>query len=119
MARRTGALACHNRIAADSISEHDRSVARAVQDAADELGLTPSQVAIAWTMARSGAVRPILGARRVEQLADNLGALDVTLPPEIRQRLETASAFTAGFPADFIKETEQWVLGKAASARRP
>jgi diketogulonate reductase-like aldo/keto reductase len=64
-------------------------------------------------MARSRSVHPIVGARRVEQLRDNLGALDVQLPPEACARLEAATGFTLGFPSDFINETSSWVFGAA------
>lgn len=113
---RPGSIPAGTRIAPESISERDRTVARVVHEVGDELGITPAQVAIAWTLTRSEVVCPILGARRVDQLADNLRALDVTLPAEAVQRLEAASDFTVGFPADFIKETEGWVLGKAGTA---
>jgi aryl-alcohol dehydrogenase-like predicted oxidoreductase len=95
------------------VSEHDASVARAVQDVADELGISPSQVAIAWTMRRSRAVHPILGARRLDQLLDNLGALECALPDAAAERLEAATGFAVGFPTDFIAETSGWVFGEA------
>jgi aryl-alcohol dehydrogenase-like predicted oxidoreductase len=103
------------RLATDSISEHDRAVARAVQQVADEVGATPSQVAIAWTRARSSAIHPIIGARRLDQLVDNLGALDCVLPDVAIQALDDASGFVAGFPTDFIAETGPWVFGESSS----
>lgn len=90
------------RLAADSISEHDHTVAAAVAEVAAELGATPAQVAIAWTRRRSRAVHPILGARRLDQLVDNLGALDVDLPDEAAERLAAATGFQLGFPTDFV-----------------
>jgi diketogulonate reductase-like aldo/keto reductase len=71
-------------------------------------------VAIAWTRVRSRAVHPIVGARTLDQLVDNLGALDCALPAEAVTRLEKASDFAVGFPADFIAEAESWVFGKAS-----
>ncbi|MFF5212951.1 aldo/keto reductase [Streptosporangium sp. NPDC000396] len=114
---RPGEVTSGTRVSPDSISEHDHAVARAVQKVADDLGVTASQVAIAWTMARSRAVHPIIGVRTVEQLKDNLGALDVELPDEAVQELEAATGFTAGFPADFIAQVEGWVFGQAVSQR--
>ncbi|MEV4013465.1 aldo/keto reductase [Nonomuraea angiospora] len=102
------------RVAADSVGEHDHAVARAVQEVADSLGASSSQVAIAWTRARSRAVLPIVGARTVEQLADNLGAVDVDLPEDAVRRLDDATGFTLGFPADFIAQTSPWVFGEAS-----
>jgi aryl-alcohol dehydrogenase-like predicted oxidoreductase len=96
-----------------SLDERAHAVAQAVQEVADNRGATPSQVAIAWTMARSSSVHPILGARRVDQLRDNLGALDVELSTEECSRLEAATGFTLGFPHDFITQTSSWVFGAA------
>jgi aryl-alcohol dehydrogenase-like predicted oxidoreductase len=102
-------------VGAESPGTRERTVARAVQEVADEVGATPAQVAIAWTRARSRAVHPILGARTAEQLKDNLGAIDVTLPDDAVQRLDTATEFTVGFPGDFIAEASRWAFGEVAS----
>ncbi len=110
---RPGPAEAGTRVAAESLSERDRSVARVVQDVADELGATPPQVAIAWTMARSRAVHPIIGARRLDQLVDNLGALRCSLPREALSRLEAATGFQVGFPTDFIAGTAAFVYGEA------
>ncbi|UUU25975.1 aldo/keto reductase [Streptomyces sp. DSM 40750] len=101
------------RLSAEAIGERERAVAEAVQAAADELDATPAQVAIAWTMAHSPAVHPILGARRVEQLMDNLGAARLVLPEDMLARLEEATGFRLGFPGDFIDEASAWVYGSA------
>jgi len=65
---------------------------------AHETGATAGQIAIAWSLQRG--VLPLLGPRTPEQLADNLGALDVTLTTEHLERLELASAISLGFPHD-------------------
>ncbi len=106
------------RIAPDSLSGHDRAVATTVTDVAAELGVRPAAAAIAWTMARSRVVHPIIGARRLEQLQENLAALECELPPEAMESLERVAAHKQGFPHDFIRETESWVLGEAANAER-
>lgn len=111
---RPGGPGTGTRVSPDSLGEHERGVARAVQEVGDELGMTPAQVAIAWIRARSRAVHPIIGARTAEQLDDNLGALGSELPEEAADRLAAATGFTAGFPADFIRDTEAWVFGAAA-----
>ncbi|TDO45661.1 aryl-alcohol dehydrogenase-like predicted oxidoreductase [Kribbella sp. VKM Ac-2571] len=102
------------RLDAASIDEHDLTVARAVQSVADEVGATPSQVALAWTRARWPGVLPIIGARTLEQVSDNLGCTDVRLDPDLVQRLEDVTGFTAGFPTDFIAQNTPWVFGAAA-----
>jgi hypothetical protein len=43
-------------------------------------------------------VIPILGARRVDQLRDNLGCLEVTLDEEQLRRLDAVSAVDLGYP---------------------
>ncbi|MEU7748198.1 aldo/keto reductase [Nonomuraea sp. NPDC049158] len=101
------------RLSAESLSARDHAIARAVQDVADDLGATPSQVAIAWTASRSHAVHPIVGARGTDQLRDNLAAADLTLPPESIAGLEQATGFALGFPGDFINQTSSWVFGSA------
>ncbi|WP_329527739.1 aldo/keto reductase [Streptomyces sp. NBC_01462] len=101
------------RLSPEAIGELERSVAEAVRTAADELGASPAQVAIAWTMARSPAVHPIVGARHVTQLVDNLGATELTLPAELVTTLDEVTGFRPGFPTDFIDETSTWVYGTA------
>jgi aryl-alcohol dehydrogenase-like predicted oxidoreductase len=110
---RPGGAEDGTRVSPGSIGEHEHAVARAVQEVAAELGTTPSQVAIAWTMAHWRGVHPIIGARRLDQLVDNLGALDCDLSADAIGRLEAATGFTAGFPTDFIAETAPWVYGDA------
>jgi aryl-alcohol dehydrogenase-like predicted oxidoreductase len=103
------------RVDGSSLTDHDHAVARAVTDVADQLGVTASQVAIGWTMARSEVVHPIVGARRLEQLTDNLGAVDVDLPTEAVDKLDNAAGFTPGFPAQFIDDTTPWVFAAAVA----
>ncbi len=102
------------RIDPASLSERQREVAATVTEVAAGLGASPAQVAIAWTQARSPAIRPILGARRLDQLLDNLAAADLELPAEALARLNAATEPDLGFPATFIRETSPWVFGAAA-----
>jgi aryl-alcohol dehydrogenase-like predicted oxidoreductase len=96
-----------------TVDERTHTIVRAVLDTAAELGVTASQVALAWTRSRSRAVIPILGARTVKQLEDNLGALAVELSAEQCARLEAATGFEPGFPTDFIAGNTRWVFGAA------
>ena len=52
-----------------------------------------SQIALAWLLADPLIISPIIGANSVEQLKDNLGAMDVRLTPAERTALDTASAW--------------------------
>ncbi|WP_018657362.1 aldo/keto reductase [Actinomadura flavalba] len=92
----------------------DRAAAvRALADVAGEIGATPAQVALAWTRARSRCVHPIVGASTLEQITDDLGAVDVTLPGDALTRLNDVADFRPGFPGDFLERAEPGVLGAA------
>ena len=67
-----------------------------------ELGVPPAQVALAWLRYRSVRVIPIIGARKLAQIEDNIRSLEVTLSPEQLQRLNHASAISLGFPHEFL-----------------
>jgi aryl-alcohol dehydrogenase-like predicted oxidoreductase len=95
-----------------NVDERTHAVVRAVLAVADEVGATPAQIALAWTRRRAG-VFPILGARRLSQLEDNLGALTVELSADQCARLEAATGFELGFPGDFIAQNARWVFGSA------
>ena len=59
-------------------------------------------MAIAWTLRNATVTSPIIGARTLGHLEDNLGALDVTFTEQDVQDLEQASAIELGFPHDFL-----------------
>jgi aryl-alcohol dehydrogenase-like predicted oxidoreductase len=68
----------------------------AVEGIATAHGVSASQVALAWLANRPAVTSVILGARTVEQLADNLAAVDVELSAEESQRLTDVSQPRAG-----------------------
>jgi len=63
----------------------------AVQDVAKAHGASMAQVALAWLVARPAVTSVILGARKTEQLRDNLGAADLVLSEDEMARLELVS----------------------------
>ncbi|GLQ54902.1 aldo/keto reductase [Devosia nitrariae] len=85
-----------------SLTERGLAIADVVKSVAAETGKTPSQVAIAWTLLNAAVTAPIIGARTMAHLEDNLGALDVVLSDDQRARLEQASAVDPGFPHEFL-----------------
>lgn len=93
------------------VSENDLRIAREVDAVADQLGVSSSQVALAWTTAHNRAVHPLLGARRVDQLVDNLAAANLALPEDALRRLDEASAIDPGFPMDMIDSSKDFVYG--------
>ncbi len=82
-------------------TEKNFEIAESVVRVAQSLGKTPSQVALAWVMSQPGITSPIFGARTLEQLEDNLGAVQVLLDEEARKRLEEVSALELVYPYDF------------------
>jgi aryl-alcohol dehydrogenase-like predicted oxidoreductase len=72
-----------------------------VATVAREVGRSPAQVALAWLRQRPVPVIPIVGARRLEQLRDNLACLDLVLDADQLWRLDEASEVELGFPHDF------------------
>lgn len=100
-------------------SERSLNIARTVDAVADELGCTSAQVATAWVLRRSYSTIPIVGARRVEQITDTLGAVEVELAPEHLARLEQVSRIELGFPHDFLASdnVQNMVLGEEIRPR--
>lgn len=85
-----------------ALTERILSIIDVVQDIAAELGKTPSQVALAWTLLDDAVTSPIMGARTLAQLEDNLGALSVQFSDEQCARLGAVSAIDPGFPHDLL-----------------
>lgn len=83
--------------------EHHRTdrtsrIVQAVVTAADGLGASPLEVALAWVRDRPGVVAPVVGARDAAQLAGSLAAEEVELAPAIRAALDDVSAVGLGYP---------------------
>jgi 1-deoxyxylulose-5-phosphate synthase len=66
----------------------DFAVVEALCAVAQELGRPPAQVALAWLRSRPGVTAPIVGATRLEHLADAIASLDLALDDELVGRLE-------------------------------
>jgi len=73
-------------------------IVAAVRSVAEQTGRSMAQVALAWLNHRSAAVIPIIGARRLSQLEDNLASLDLALSADQVKTLDEASAIELGFP---------------------
>ncbi|MFA0997507.1 MULTISPECIES: aldo/keto reductase [Pseudomonas syringae group] len=82
-----------------------------VLEIAAERGVSASQVAIAWASTH-GAI-PIIGPRSQEQIADNLGALSLTLTDEQIQRLDAVSSLD---PTAALRSAADWLEGARVRA---
>lgn len=76
----------------DRFSEGKWEILAAVEKVAAALGKTPAQIALNWVKTRPGSTSPLVGARSVDQLKDNLGALAFDIPQDLRAELEAVSA---------------------------
>ena len=85
-------------------NERNLEIACILMETAKQISCSPSQVALAWLRTRPGSIVPILGARRLSQIHDNLNCLEVTLPDEQLRRLDEASKIDLGFPHDFYAD---------------
>lgn len=73
-----------------------------VKEIAKEIGRSPSQVSLNWLLQQPGGTIPIVGARKLSHVKDNLQAVDFTLTPEQIERLNKASSFDPPFPHNFV-----------------
>jgi aryl-alcohol dehydrogenase-like predicted oxidoreductase len=78
-------------------------VVGAVEKVSEEVGRSMAQVALAWLRYRPVTVIPIIGARKLSQLQDNLASLDLTLSADQLKTLDEASRIELGFPHDFYE----------------
>ncbi|WP_430336192.1 aldo/keto reductase [Rhodococcus sp. ACT016] len=72
---------------------------------ADETSATPAQIALAWVQGRPGVGSTIIGARTLEQLEENVAALEVTLTDAQRAELDEVSTPILPFPLPFLAGT--------------
>lgn len=93
------------------LNERNLTIVDALVAVAQEMGRTPAEVALAWVQARPGVASTIIGARTMEQLEQNLKALEVRLPPEMTKRLDEASAMAPIFPQSFLPYVKNNIHG--------
>jgi aryl-alcohol dehydrogenase-like predicted oxidoreductase len=78
---------------------------------AGRIGRTPSQVALSWLLGDARVTAAIVGARRVEQIKENLEAGDTDLAPEVRDELTAAMPLAMGYPFE-------WTAGQVPNLRK-
>jgi aryl-alcohol dehydrogenase-like predicted oxidoreductase len=88
--------------------ERTRRIVEVVREVANECGMAPAQVALAWMRApqRRAQVIPLIGARNAAQLRENLRILELDLPADAVQRLDEAGAIQYGYPRDLVNDDE-------------
>jgi aryl-alcohol dehydrogenase-like predicted oxidoreductase len=73
-------------------TERNWQLVDALKAVASDAGHSPASIAYAWLNGRPGVTSTLLGVSRVEQLHDNVAALDIVLTPAQRAALDAASA---------------------------
>ncbi len=86
------------------VNERSKAIVAEVATIASETGRSSAQVALAWLRHRDVPVAPIIGARKMEQLMDNLASLELELTADHRERLDAVSRIQMGFPHDFLNK---------------
>jgi aryl-alcohol dehydrogenase-like predicted oxidoreductase len=97
----------------DTLSTAQRRAVDVATQVGGELGVTPAQVALAWVLHQG--VMPVLGARRIDQIRDNLAALEVRFDDDHLARLEAATHIERGYPYDWLDENHRRVLFSRAA----
>ncbi|MEK2604209.1 aldo/keto reductase [Burkholderia arboris] len=83
----------------------------AMRSIADAHGVSVARIALAWLLAKPHVTSVIVGAKRVEQLEDNLGAVDVVLTADELASLDTVSALPPAYPG--------WMIDRQEAGRVP
>jgi aryl-alcohol dehydrogenase-like predicted oxidoreductase len=103
-----------------SLTARALAIADVVKDVAGQIGATPAQVAVAWTLLNSAVTAPIIGARTLAQFDDNLGALDIKFDDTHLAMLDQCSAVGLGFPHELLTRpmTRNVVFGDTTTEPR-
>lgn len=88
-----GRLSNSPRLKDYAAAEQNWEILKSVETRAKEVGVSPSQVALAWLIQRPSITSPIIGPRTVEQLEDNLGGLGTTLSGSAIEELDRVSGW--------------------------
>jgi aryl-alcohol dehydrogenase-like predicted oxidoreductase len=98
-------------------TEQNWNILEVLLDVAKRVNRPAAQVALNWVATQAGVTSTILGASKIRQLEDNLGALEFSLPEDIRKRLDEVSAPMAIHPYVFFEPFLQGMI-HGASVRR-
>jgi aryl-alcohol dehydrogenase-like predicted oxidoreductase len=87
------------------------NVIEAMQPMADDRGVSVANIALAWLLQQDWVTSVLIGAKTMEQLEDNLNAVNVELSAQELARLDDVSALPREYP--------QWMIERQAAGRRP
>jgi aryl-alcohol dehydrogenase-like predicted oxidoreductase len=94
-------------------NEKNTEIVKKVVETANILGVSASQVALRWAMQKQFTSIPIAGARKVEQMAESLNAVNIEIPELLMNELDEISKIELGFPHDFLssKDVKNVIFG--------
>jgi aryl-alcohol dehydrogenase-like predicted oxidoreductase len=81
----------------------------AIAPIAQAHGCSPARISLAWVLTKPFVTSVIIGAKRIEQLHDNIAAVDVKLAADEIKKLDEVSALPPEYPG--------WMLGFQGSNR--
>ncbi|MCS0494795.1 aldo/keto reductase [Ancylobacter sp. MQZ15Z-1] len=93
------------------------AVIDAMRPIAEAHGVSVAQIALAWLLHQQVVTSVIIGAKRPDQLADNLAAVEVRLSDEELAALDAASALPSEYPGWMLERQGEYRLHMMASAR--
>ncbi len=97
--RGSGRLSGANPFGNSKFIDRNWGVLEVLSSVAADVGRPAAQVALAWVMARPGVAATLIGASKLEQLASNIAASEITLSEDQMNRLNEVSAPAPGFSA--------------------
>ncbi|MFA5495881.1 MAG: aldo/keto reductase [Porticoccaceae bacterium] len=86
----------------NNVDERSLDIIEAVVAVAEEIGSTPARVALSWVCRQAEVTSPIIGARTLAQLEDNVQCLDLALGDEHLARLSDLTRPVLSFPHPFL-----------------
>ena len=91
----------------------------AMEPIAKAHGVSMARIALAWLLHQDHVTSVIMGAKRMDQLEDNLGAADVELSDDELAALEKASRLSREYPGWMLKRQAEYRSGKGQAGQPP
>lgn len=99
--------------------ERNWRIVAELEAVSEAIGRSMAQVALNWVANRPGVASVLVGATKLHQLEDNLGALEFEIPSELSQRLDVVSSLPASFPYSFFEGEIQSMIHTSNVASKP
>lgn len=112
---RLSTLAGGDNPAFNKFTQRNWAIVAELEKVANELDRSMAQVALNWVVNRPGVASVLIGATKLHQLEDNLGALAFELPAELQKRLDDVSQPESRFPYTFFEPSLQGMVHGGAS----